>query len=331
MQITTRSTKRSTLRFRALNRERAFTLVELLVVILIIGILLAIALPTFLNQQNSAHDAAAKQDLNTAYKVAASDAASNGGSYRNPATVAAVINASEPELGGDVQAISSASDLNSLPAGTVGILTSGNGSFVALEESSSGNLCTLTIADHAVDSSVCAAQTSPTQTATEVAWQDSYANSLNPGTTYDTSQSLDVGPSYLLSVPQERAFVQFSLPPIPSNMTLQSATLRLYATVGTPGRTIEAYEADNSWSASALTWGNQPGTTGTAAESASRATPGWQEWDVTSAVANMYSSANTGFRLQDSFAGAVQSSGSVHQVYSSGEGPNPPQLVLVFG
>jgi type IV pilus assembly protein PilA len=69
------------LRERMAQEESGFTLVELLVVMLILGILAAIAIPAFFNQRNKATDSQAKVQARTAETAMETFATDHGGKY----------------------------------------------------------------------------------------------------------------------------------------------------------------------------------------------------------------------------------------------------------
>ena len=87
-KLTTRSRK---------EREGGFTLVELMVVVMIIAILMAIAIPTFLNSRKRAQDSAAKSNARNGLAAAQSVYSEN---QTYPATAAMITSlaAEEPSL-----------------------------------------------------------------------------------------------------------------------------------------------------------------------------------------------------------------------------------------
>lgn len=115
--------------------ESGFTLIELMVVLLIMAILLAIAIPTFLGVQGGAQDRAAQSNLTTAFTSAKAYYANNGSTY-TPSTGTSLISeltVQEPELTFTTGSVTKAA-LNGI---SVDLGTGGN-SIIMADQSASG-------------------------------------------------------------------------------------------------------------------------------------------------------------------------------------------------
>lgn len=163
----------------------------------------------------------------------------------------------------------------------------------------------------------------PTCTAvTAIADADSWIGQNGPNINHGAETQLKVRSKRYANA---RALVRFPLPAIPAGCQITSAKLRLFATSGTPGRTLYVHALSAPWAETTTTWRDQPGTTGYAAAAASG--PGWVEWTVTTQVNAMYSGANNGLRIRDA---GEDSTGAEQNFASRESGMNKPQLTVTF-
>jgi type IV pilus assembly protein PilA len=111
------------------GEDAGFTLIELMVVLLILAILLAIAIPTFLGVTKSANDRATQSNLNTAFVNAKAAFQQSSQTYTGSAALVASLISAEPSL----SFITGATALTSGSAlSTISVTTSPDGASVAL-------------------------------------------------------------------------------------------------------------------------------------------------------------------------------------------------------
>ncbi|MBK8903182.1 MAG: right-handed parallel beta-helix repeat-containing protein [Anaerolineaceae bacterium] len=130
-----------------------------------------------------------------------------------------------------------------------------------------------------------------------------------------------------------RALFQFPISNDAPDCVLESATLRLYAGSSTAGRTLQAIPLVGPWAENTVTWNNQPGTTGTPAETTSG--DGYREWDVTAHVADILTGDldNYGWLIRDAVENDPEGADQAFLSRETAQDPPPitlPQLELRF-
>ena len=171
--------------------DGGFTLIELMVVLLIMAILLAIAIPTFLGVKGGAQDRAAQSNLNTALTNAKA-VYGNNQTYGTAASAQSSLSSSEASLS-FVAAATASTGQNSISVGTD---TSGNG--ILLVNLSSGGDCWGILTNETTTSTGQGASTWPKSTAAGTyytSWKPTVLGPCTTATGYSATWQINSFPS----------------------------------------------------------------------------------------------------------------------------------------
>jgi type IV pilus assembly protein PilA len=121
--------------------DAGFTLIELMVVLLILAILLAIAIPTFLGVTKSANDRAAQSNLNTALTNVKSYFQNQGQTYgtTGAAAVTAAMSTQEPSVNWTTGASTSQNTVSVFVDAAASTASDGTGIILAVQSKNNSN------------------------------------------------------------------------------------------------------------------------------------------------------------------------------------------------